>query len=180
MLLNNRANVNVENASKVTPIMLAASIGDYDLFMKFISYGANVFVKDAFDSTVLHYAVIGGSTDLINDLYETIESVQGQSNVDVEALASSIDVTADRLNIINYLLGRGVDANAKDAQGNTPLYYAVAIPSLDMFNALIGGGADINVKNNMNQTMLFAAVFGGDMRIIQYVVDSNIDVNGKR
>ena len=44
---------------------------------------------------------------------------------------------------VNYLIEKGVDVNAKDKNGSTPLHYAAKMANLKVVKLLIEHGADI-------------------------------------
>jgi ankyrin repeat protein len=53
----------------------------------------------------------------------------------------------DRLNIINRLIEKGADVNAKDSFGNTPLHSAIIDVELDVVKILIKADAGVNTQN---------------------------------
>ena len=57
------------------------------------------------------------------------------------------------------LLSDGVDANAQDEQGFTPLHFAAASgTSVEVAQLLLDPGAHINVRNHNDETPLCLAV----------------------
>ena len=56
--------------------------------------------------------------------------------------------------MINLLVGKGVDINATNGSGQTPLHIAVKVgrKNLPMVQAIINAGADVNVKNRNGET----------------------------
>jgi ankyrin repeat protein len=60
-----------------------------------------------------------------------------------------------------YLVEKGIDVNAADKNGNTPLMLASALGEVDMINLLIENGANVNAKNKDGETALsIAKAFG--------------------
>jgi hypothetical protein len=57
-----------------------------------------------------------------------------------------------------YLLSIGANANAKDANGATPLHRAVRTRSAMAVRALLAGGADVHLKNKNGSSPLDLAV----------------------
>ncbi len=55
------------------------------------------------------------------------------------------------MDIVRDLLGKGVDVNGRDEQGNFPLYAAVAGDHADVVELLVSAGADINAFANVNE-----------------------------
>lgn len=58
------------------------------------------------------------------------------------------------IDIIKKLISRGVNVNAKNIMGNTPLHFAVWHGRLDVVQFLITNGANVNAINNHGQSPL--------------------------
>jgi hypothetical protein len=58
------------------------------------------------------------------------------------------------IDLIEYVLARGADINAKDKYGDTALHYAALNGHQEAINILIAKGADIHAKNNDGDTAL--------------------------
>ena len=58
----------------------------------------------------------------------------------------------ETLELMKYLILKGADVNAKDSNGNTPLFIAYAVNNNDTVNLLIASGADVSIKNNFGVT----------------------------
>lgn len=67
---------------------------------------------------------------------------------------------ADRppVNIINYLIGKGVDVNAQDIYGMAPLHYALRSKNAEAAIALLKAGANPNLPNRDNLIPLRMAI----------------------
>ncbi len=60
--------------------------------------------------------------------------------------------------IIEHLLNKGADIDAKDSNGCTPLMWAVRVDQHDSIELLLNCGANITVKNNNKKTALDIAI----------------------
>lgn len=63
----------------------------------------------------------------------------------------------DDLDTIQQFLNKGIDINAKDADGATALILAVKNSNYEIARVLLGNGADINVEDGEGRTALTAA-----------------------
>ena len=85
----------------------------------------------------------------------TLLSYSSLKNADVSLRAA---VLIGDLAKVKSLIEEGADINAKDASGNTPLYYAIQQRNEDIAELLIAKGADVNAKNKSGQTALDIAI----------------------
>ena len=56
-----------------------------------------------------------------------------------------------------FLKKGGIDVNKRDAEGNTPLYYACLKGLRDIVGLLLDSDADVSIANNCSETPLHAA-----------------------
>ena len=88
------------------------------------------------------------------------------------------------IDIVRLFLDMGLDINAKDKYGKTPLIYATDDGWLnddlgDMIKLLIKNGADVNEKNIEGETpLMFTAQFG-DSKNVSLLIKNGADVNAK-
>ncbi len=65
-----------------------------------------------------------------------------------------IAATAGRVDIIEYLLGRGAVLEPRTAGGQTPLFQTVPLASAQAFERLVEKGANLNARDNQGRTIL--------------------------
>ena len=78
--------------------------------------------------------------------------------------------------ILNILVEKGVDINAKDKSGWTPLHTAVANKNYALVKALISSGADINVKDKDSQTPLHIAAKHDPLSVVKDLIKAGADL----
>ena len=101
---------------------------------------------------------------------------------------------AKRIKIrLKTLRADGVDINAKDKHGYTPLHRAIRSDSLEVVKALIAAGVDVNAKSKLgffnsyhqslhydNLTLLhFAAHIGATPEVVKVLIAAGADVNAR-
>lgn len=66
--------------------------------------------------------------------------------------------------MVELLLNKTLDVDAKDNLGRTPLYYSAAAAGQDeILEVLIKAGADVNSRNNYSYTPLLQAAGQGEL-----------------
>jgi ankyrin repeat protein/poly(3-hydroxybutyrate) depolymerase len=65
-----------------------------------------------------------------------------------------IAATAGHVDIIEYLLDRGADLEARTAGGQTPLFQTVPLGSEQAFERLLEKGANLNARDDLGRTIL--------------------------
>jgi hypothetical protein len=125
--------------------------------------------EDKYGHNGLHcLAMATLSLDSLVEKHNLKEEVAGNRvpQSDRHARDSSSKILQYRYEILQDLLGAGLDPNHRDKFGNTPLMaFAAALPEDDgykigpaMLKLLISRGADVNARNRMGDTALHVAV----------------------
>jgi ankyrin repeat protein len=78
--------------------------------------------------------------------------------------------------IINYLIGKGVDANKADNEGNNALMAAASGKDLNNVKAILPKVKNINAVNANGESALTHAVRYGSPEIVAYLLDNKADV----
>jgi len=87
--------------------------------------------------------------------------------------------------ILRRLIEYGLDVNAADYRGSTPLFYAMGMGRLDVMKALIDGGANVNHVPDSGWGLLQEAVGCGHSdkfkngEMVKLLIDAGADVNKK-
>lgn len=159
LLLDRGANVNtgVNIRGSLTPLGLAVHAKSTITMKLLVERGANpnFTLKDG--RTLLYQSLMDGSYDLAGllldkgaDLDTTLESIVGTGKTEP----------------VLWLLGRGVDVNARYRRGETLLHWAMDgyARNLEMTQTLLTKGANSNSRDNEGNTPLLRlfARYGGD------------------
>jgi cytohesin len=94
-------------------------------------------------------------------------------------------VTKGYTDIVEQLIAKGVDVNAKNRMGGTPLHEAASQSNKDTVALLIANGADVNAKGQFGRTPLHEAgvpVYphrNGNDDVVAVLIANGADVNAK-
>mmetsp|Transcript_5030 Transcript_5030/g.4950 ORF Transcript_5030/g.4950 Transcript_5030/m.4950 type:complete len:225 (-) Transcript_5030:27-701(-) len=74
-----------------------------------------------------------------------------------------------KLEMVEYLISRGAELNARDYEGNTPLMIAVIHEQTDVIKALVSFGAKLDLKDNYGYTAVDKAETRGYQNIVNFL-----------
>ncbi|MBK6005350.1 ankyrin repeat domain-containing protein [Ramlibacter ginsenosidimutans] len=153
-----------------TPLIAAAEAACAEVVRTLIQVGADPERSDDLGSTALHHAAWRSGEPASDCLVALLdagcdadeESGNGATAVMVAAHAGNVDG-------VRVLLSRGANVDARDADGNTPLLFALdpsvqlsrdpsrSARSEEVVRALVEAGADVNGQNHDGQAPLHLA-----------------------
>ena len=128
------------------PFWLAAKYGEVEILRMLADRGADPFGVHERGKSTLQVAIGMPSSGL-----ESRRDRIGNAPVD------PIEEEGRTLELARILIDLGVDVNAADGRGNTPLHDAVRKDFGSVVEFLVASGADINAVNQRDQTPLILA-----------------------
>ena len=81
---------------------------------------------------------------------------------------------------VKAFLKNGVDVNARDPDGYTPLQFAVQSGQEDVVELLIAKGADVNVEDDRGETPLHDAAAKGHKEVAELLIAKGADIDAKK
>ncbi len=187
-LLQNGANANKLLNTDLTPLMLAESL---EIAQLLLDNEANPLALDVDGRNLLHYAVTKNSALKLIPLYTSLSvDVNAQNNEKISPLFLAIDYfneTYDFNNepvfvgeeikkgkskpqpheVLKALVATGVNLDALDEYGYTPLMVCTANNNSELVKILLELGADRNIRNQYGQTARDIAYETGGRYIYQ-------------
>jgi uncharacterized protein len=153
----------------------AARNGDIASVQKLLRKGAGIHAKDENGETALTLAAYSGDGPLVALLLDRESSTEEKNQAlfwavknqpavveyarDVGPIQKTVAIhpefTADY--VVNLLLSKGAEVNARDEEGTTPLIEAASHGGTSAVKMLLDRGADVNAKDNSGFTALNAA-----------------------
>ena len=184
ILLDNKANTNVKNEHGRTPLHLICIEGSTKSVEKLIKMGADVNAEDTDGMTPL---ALCKSQENIEILLRSITNINVKDTKDTKGRTllhlmciKDVSKSLSYLYItdsVKELIKRGADVNAKDNNGNTPLYFASSGIIGLLVEELIIAGADVNIENNEGNTALIIAVANAKNDNIINLLNARPDIN---
>ena len=158
LLLYKGAQVNAQNESGKTALMLAAFSGKLNVVKELRNNNASYDIRDKSGCTVLHYAVDGGNLDCIQYLLmdgldvNVTDTVSGWTPLIRAASISGSKEVAEML--IKYK----ANLNILDKDNKNALMIAVINGNQPFVQCLVENGADLNITNEYGKTAYEMAV----------------------
>lgn len=146
--------VNAVNISRQTPLHLAVRARNAALAERMVRAGASLNVRDANGVTPLQEAVTLGETEIAGLLID--------AGADIEKSVSTLPLLmaaarANNAKMAAFLLDRGADPNARDAQGMTALMECAWRNDAVIATLLLEKGADASLSDNQGRGILHHA-----------------------
>ncbi len=176
-LIGKGASVDVRDGDGRTPLHHAAAARPArdDTVEILLASGANVTAVCNAGHAVLHDACRGGKLWLVKTLIETRGADAGQMNTLNDAQPLHYAASGHQLEVLEYLLGRGIAIDVKDGRGRTALHYAAADGGLDLMRFLLDAGAPVDNQSNDGETALFDAAEAGQADAVRMLLDAGAD-----
>ncbi len=195
-----------EKTADYTPLYYAVDSNNMDLVKLLVEAGADVNAGywpslcravDKNNTAIAEYLIDHGANVNVNVPDSWVEPLRStvyiSNSVKMAKLliARGADISAgsfpafhnsilrERKDIFELLIQSGVDVNAKDKWGYTPLCYAVDKDDSDFVNLLIARGADVNAKHPGGETSLHYAATAGRTEAVKLLLEAGANINTK-
>lgn len=152
------ADVNASDQHGRTALMGAAALGDATTVRALLAAGAQVNARNKDGETALFPAAFLNRVAVARELIQHGADVNVTSQKQVTPL---MEAASHSPHIVDLLISRGANVNARDVLGGTALMMAARGGRGDIARALIKAGADVNAKDNEGRTALSSAVDAG-------------------
>jgi quinoprotein dehydrogenase-associated probable ABC transporter substrate-binding protein len=173
-LIAHGADVNQRDRDGWTPIMTAAYLDKAEDVKILAAHGADLNAQSSQNLTALGVATQYGKNDAALALIELgadPAKAVGEGGYTPLMLATANHAEA----LVQALLKKGVDVNAKNSGGVTALMIAVANGRADMAELLMHAGANVNARNERGDTALSIARAKGDEKLIKLLGEPSGD-----
>jgi len=123
LLIEHGADANAKNSEGMTPLNMAASMGNDTVVEKLRSKGVDLDQRDdLYGFTALHYAARFGNKNVAELLIAHGADIKAKDKWDYQPIHWAAH--HDRADVVELLISKGADVNAKTSLGQTPLQLA--------------------------------------------------------
>lgn len=157
-LIENGADVNIEDYFRMPPIYYAVTKGTTEMIELLINKKASIsgyFSYAGEKRTLVGWAIDKNSPEKVEVLLKHGASPNGKFDLLAYSQNSCLHAAIEKnySRIVELLIEYRADVNVKNEQGQTPIYLAIRSKRPEMIKLLYGNGADIdNVKDIRNET----------------------------
>lgn len=168
MLIEHGADVNLQNDSLKTPLMIACFYGRINFIKELRANNASYELRDKVGMYSIHYAVDGGNVSaleyILMDGAETnvCDKLNGWTPL---LRAASVNCQA---NVASMLIRHGADINVMDKEKKNALLIATINGNLPLVKLLVEKGANFETKNGYGKSLYDLAVSMDRKMIVKY------------
>lgn len=135
-------------------------------------------IREPLTGDLLHKAII---LDRKTDVAQICESADGPRICEIPDkfgnLPLMIAVNRNNLEMVEFLIEKGINVNSKNESGKTALMLAAFSGKINVVKVLVNNGAKYDVIDNLGQTVLHYAVDGGNLDSIQFLLLEGVEVD---
>ena len=178
-LISFNANPTLENADKISPLMISFIRGDSRITKLFISGNSNVNVNQVFSDgkTLMHYAAQSESKINQSVVLKHQSELSNEENKNSNQQKRKWNETKFINEGITFLYRCGLDINKADYDEKTPLFYAIEYKQYSTMYFLIELNANVNVKAIHGNTPLHICARDGAVQAMEILINHGALIN---
>jgi ankyrin repeat protein len=133
-----------------------------------------LFASEHSSAELLQAIADGGNVNAVVSR-ELADKLRDSSKYSVSIGQTPLMLVRDSAVLLDALLDKGAEVNAADAEGKTPLNYAIRGGYLEIADKLLDKGADPNKADKDNETPLMAAILGCRADLVELLASRGAD-----
>ncbi|PIE90043.1 MAG: hypothetical protein CR997_07920 [Acidobacteria bacterium] len=173
-LLELGADINVQDSRGNSLLHISISRNNEEITRLLLDKKIDIGLKDDRGNAPIHKAILVGNRRISKMLLAYPSTLNQRGNLERTPLI--LATVQQRAYLINLLLNKGADIDAKDEMGNTAWDYADHIALIQPF---LAKGTDINQATSTYPSKLFFAVDQQDKDLLEFLLANGAKVNQK-
>ena len=142
--------VNARGGDQVTPMHVAASAGQSNIFSLLLEHGADLEGRGKYGGTPLHRASSSGKVEAGQSLLDHGADINAQEEDGWTPLFPA--AINGHVEFVRMLFKRGARIDAQCCSGKTSLHFAAEYNHIQVVRVLLEHGADVNARDNSGET----------------------------
>ncbi|KAL3473044.1 ankyrin repeat-containing domain protein [Aspergillus californicus] len=163
--------LDARNNPREVPLYYALKRGSLELVRALLEKGADLAKYESKSYSALDIAIVSGNQRLVGFLVQQGCKLNGHSL----AVAAKHGLS----HLVHYILAHGVDPNAVDRSGETPIGCAARCGYYHVIQILIAEGANPDIPDPLGRTPLSGAATGGFSNVVNLLLENGADPNSQ-
>ena len=159
----------------LTPLMLAAALGQVDMLYLLIDAGARINGRDLQGRTALMWAVAAGQPTLVQALLKAGARIDCADAEGKTALTLAADLGRSLIALV--LLQNEANPNRADAEGKSILMYGAQHGHATIVQSLLHYGAEVNQIDSSGSSALIHAARNDHAAVVQIMLDHGASID---
>ena len=172
MLLEQKnLDINATNDNGATALLIAAETGNAEIVKTLLGQGADPALKDCEGDTAMLRAMKKGHCSTVTVMLDSHIDFMGADSRGHSLLHSACLLKEPRPDVVRLFIDKGLDIDAQDTTGQTPLHMASRTGRLEVVQVLVDSNANLNIKDGYGRTPLNVAWQQGSADIVQILAN---------
>ena len=164
-----------KNKAKKTALHCAARTGNIEVVNLLLEKGAKLEAKDKDGNTPLFHAIICGHKQVVEQLFISGADLEARNKRQKTPL--HLESYMGNPKSVQLILERKPNLlEAKDEDGENPLFTAIRHQHEQVAEQLIISGADLEARNKYQENLLHCASSRGNIKIVKLLLEKNPDL----
>ena len=162
-------NIESKTSNGYTPLMVAASHGELLAVKWFLEKGATVACENNIGWNTLHYAAMGGDTDIISLIHTHLPNIESKTGKGLTPLM--VAASCGKLHAVKWFLEKGAIVTSVESHGCNILHFAAHGDDPDTIDFILTHLTNIESKTVYGETPLIIAVRLGKLQGVKCLLE---------
>lgn len=147
-----------------------------------VQAGVAIDQPDLYGKTPLMFSAKHGFTDITHYLIRQDANIFAVATNQRSLLHFATFTRTSQLDLVRFLIEQGLDVNAQDQNGSTPLHHATLFGNVDIVIELLTHKASLEVTNHYDETPLLTSVAHGYKAVdttARILIDAGANIHKK-